>query len=62
MLAIGFLHVARSWVYLCLLTHFSITNNTIANHFPAPSTTKIDAIVSKLADTEDDTEQQVEEW
>jgi len=48
------------WVRLPPRTHLSITSIRNPNNLPAPSTTKIDATVSKLTDTQDGTEQQPE--
>jgi hypothetical protein len=57
----GFEYVCLS-VCLSPCTHPSVTSNRIHNKFPAVSTTKIDATVSKLTVTQDGTEQQLEEW
>ena len=58
--AIGWVNVAMMSVCLPPRTHLSTTRTTNPNNFPAPSTTKIDAKLSKPTDTQDGTEQQPE--
>jgi len=48
------------WVCLPQRTHLSITSIRNPNNLPVPNTTKIEAAVSKLMDTQDGTEQQRE--